>query len=193
MKTLEAIQLALAIYGCGLLFAIAGAAFLWQYVPRRGRFVIFAALIMGLHCVYPLLADKERLYSLFTIDPYLADAGCYSTNDTVRIALSRNVAELPIEGSDVWVFSNDRLNPTNELGEIVWNQLLPSYPFENGFSHDYTLVGATNFDYMVVLNYIPPAPVHTNGVFNLYGYDADNAGTNATRALFINTTVERIE
>ena len=41
---------------------------------------------------------------------------------------------------------------------------------------DYAIANATNYDYMVYLDYIPPSPVHTNGVFELHGFTIEGNG-----------------
>ena len=67
------------------------------------------------------------------------------------------------------VFARERAS-TNAAS---WFELTPRKKFSQQPA-DYAIENATNFNYMVYLNYVPPSPVHTNGVFELYGFVIEN-------------------
>jgi hypothetical protein len=50
-----------------------------------------------------------------------------------------------------------------------WEELLPRRTFSE-LPADYAIEDATNYNYLVYLDYVPPSPVHTNGVFELRGF-----------------------
>ncbi|MBR4616172.1 MAG: hypothetical protein IKO55_11255, partial [Kiritimatiellae bacterium] len=55
---------------------------------------------------------------------------------------------------------------------LDWAELTPRRLFGD-LPADYAIANATNYDYMIYLDYIPPSPVHTNGVFELRGFVID--------------------
>ena len=93
-------------------------------------------------------------------DMGLADDGTIITNDTVTVRWT--YSGIPSASS---VFVDYRLaGSTNDwynLGETLVSALV----FEA------TLANATNYDYWVYSTYIPPVPVHTNGVWVGQAYE----------------------
>ena len=117
------------------------------------------------------------------MDPtYLVDDGCYATNDTVHAALRSRIPELYIDDCDVLAYMRER-SSTNAADWVA----MPTYAF-GAYPADFAVLNATNYNYMFILDYVPPVPVHTNGVYNLYGFpiyitnDVFSAGFRGTSA-----------
>ena len=93
-------------------------------------------------------------------DDGLRDNGTVITNDTVAVAWT--YSGIPSASS---VFIDYRLaGSTNEwenLGETVASAL----------EWTGTLANATNYDYWIYSTYVPPVPVHTNGVWVGQAYE----------------------
>ena len=177
------------VYGLSTLVVAPPLIWLLARCARvRDYVAVSLALAVALFAGFPSRSDKGPIPSRFTFDSYLRDAGSYATNDTAHVAAIGAIAELPLEGCDIWLFVQDRANPTNAAGEAVWTQHPDIVPFTNPFAHDYEVAGATNCDYTVLINYIPPTPVHTNGVFELRGFEIDEADAERAAA-FISTGV----
>ena len=92
--------------------------------------------------------------SSFSFDMGLRDNGSYATNDTVHVAWT--YVGIP-SASSVYIAYRETgtTNAWDDLGETVASAL----------SWDATVQNATNYDYLVYSTYVPPAPVHTNGVW----------------------------
>jgi hypothetical protein len=71
-------------------------------------------------------------------------------------------------------------NEWENLGETLASSLMLSATLEN----------ATNYDYWVYSTYIPPVPVHTNGVWVGQAYET-KARVGASAFLIINGVVEQ--
>ena len=177
------------VYGLTTLAVASALIYLLERCTRvRDYVAVTLAVACALHAGFMSRSDKGALPSRFTFDSYLRDAGSFSTNNTARVAAIAAIAELPLEGCDIWLYVQSRANPTNAAGEAVWTLHPDIVPFTNPFAHDYEVADATNCDYTVLINYIPPTPVHTNGVFELRGFELD--ATAAERAAaFISTGV----
>ena len=111
-------------------------------------------------------------------DDGLRDNGSEVTNDTVRIRWTYQ----GIPGASS-VFIDYRLaGSTNEwegLGEAVASAL----------GWDGTLENATNYEYWVYSTYVPPVPVHTNGVWVGQTYET-KARAGAAAFLILNGRVK---
>ena len=188
IQALYEIYTAWVIFACFTLTAfalvVAAFAFCERNTPMR-RLAVFLAMgcIMGAKSAYPTSGDKEGYHvgSSFQMDAFLSDAGCYSTNDTVHIAISSNLMTTSLDGCDVMVYARYYTNSTAE----AWFELSPRYKFET-FPHDYQLESATNYNYAVYVDYVPGPSVHTNGVFNLFG-DLMDENLMERRTFFPNT------
>lgn len=194
MEHLEYIRNSLAVYTVMTYFALIAAIVIWRFVPRRARFVAVAGISMAFTAGFPTVADKAppARKSVFTIDPYLTDAGSYSTNDTVHVALVAAYAELALEGCPIMLYYKSKDNPTNALGEAVWTLHPDIWPFSSPFARDYVMTGATNYDYTVLVDYTPPTPVHTNGVFELRGFELSETEEERAAA-FTSTSIKTQE
>ena len=71
-----------------------------------------------------------------------------------------------------------------------WIELTPRRTFAQ-LPADYAIVNATNHNFMIYLDYVPPSPVHTNGVFELRGFIIDD--TDAGRAAGFINSMPRLE
>lgn len=195
IETLEFLNLVTSCYGALSLVACIAGVWLWRHVAKPAKVLIALACIMNLHAAYPTRADKEQGHrSAFVIDPYLRNAGSFATNDVVHLELRSAAIELPLQGSLVYLFAKDYYNPTNADGSVAWNQVGVGRAFYSAFSEDYSLANATNYDFSVWIDYTPPAPVHTNGVFNLYGFEMPAAmfsEAESLRAAFIQSAIKK--
>lgn len=161
------ILLAMAI----VIAAAGGIAAAWRGLDRRrGTFAALAALAVAM----TICAQKPSGPAI-TIDALLRDAGCYATNDVFHVAVENapNYAALDFSASPVLVYAREHGSSAN------WVELLPRRLF-GALPADYAIQGATNYDYLVYLDYIPPSPVHTNGVFELHGFLIPGNGDEGT-------------
>jgi hypothetical protein len=120
-------------------------------------------------CVFILFAVGAIMYggtksggqtgSQFIFDKYITDNGSYSTNDTVVIKWKQVIdGALPL---DTPVYIEYKLSgSTND-----WEALPSSAQNLGNYEWQGSLTGATNYNYNIYCYYIPPAPVHTNGVW----------------------------
>ena len=104
----------------------------------------------------------------FIFDPFLIDDGSYATNGTVCISARKAtfIQEAYIDDIDVLVFARE-MSSTNAAD---WVELLPRRTFGD-LPTEYAIANATNFNYLVFLDYVPPSPVHTNGVWQMRGFE----------------------
>ena len=131
--------------------------------------------------------------SLFYFDAYLQNMGSYSTNDTVYVSFTKSgpAWELLLEESPIWVYARD-WHTTNleDFVQIDVAHVFSDYPLE------YTLEGATNYDFWVYCNYTPPSPVHTNGVWQTRAFEITVEGedeSNLTIAIPQSTIMQNKE
>lgn len=132
----------------------------------RGDFAALCVLMVA--CA--ICAQKPSPGPVIRLDSLIADAGCYATNDVFHVAATNApaYAALDFSTSPVLVYARMR-GLTNALD---WAELTPRRLFGD-LPADYAIANATNYDYMIYLDYIPPSPVHTNGVFELRGFVID--------------------
>lgn len=142
-------------------------------MPRTTAAVLAACAVNATITAYPTAADKNE--PRIDIDALLRDAGCYATNDVFHVAVENapNYAALDFSASPVLVYAREHGSSAN------WVELLPRRLF-GALPADYAIQGATNYDYLVYLDYIPPSPVHTNGVFELHGFLIPGNGDEGT-------------
>ena len=111
----------------------------------------------GLHSLAAMLAVVCVWYGggkSFSFDTGLRDNGSYATNDTVHVAWT--YTGIP-SASTIYIAYRESgtTNRWDDLGETVASAL----------SWDAAVQNATNYDYLVYSTYVPPSPVHTNGVW----------------------------
>ena len=124
----------------------------------RGAVGIFAALAVA--CI--LFARKG---TITVDDPYIQNSGSYLTNDVAHVALAKRTQLLP-DDTDILVYARqvDQTNATD------WVRLEPHLTFAE-HPYDYALNNATNYDVLIAANYSPAPTVHTNGVWQMKGFN----------------------
>lgn len=136
----------------------------WRsFTGRRGAFAALAALAV----IATICAQKPGPTPVITVDSFLADAGSYATNDVLHVAVTNAPAYAGIDFSSCPVLVYARPRGLSDAPE--WEELLPRRTFSE-LPADYAIEDATNYNYLVYLDYVPPSPVHTNGVFELRGF-----------------------
>ena len=154
MKELvDTFQRAVMLAGVATLLLIVLLRLVWHLrgVPNALR------KFLGLQALASLLVVACIFYGgskSITFDTGLRDNGSYATNDTVHIAWT--YIGIP-SASSVYIAYRET-NTTNaweDLGETVASALV----------WEATVQNATNYDYLVYSTYVPPSPVHTNGVW----------------------------
>lgn len=105
----------------------------------------------------------------FSFDTGLRDNGSYATNDMVHVAWT--YTGIPSASSLYIAYrESGTTNKWADLGETVVSALV----------WDGTLANATNYDYLVYSTYVPPSPVHTNGVWQGPAYETkERRGANS--------------
>ena len=137
----------------------------------EGRRGVFAALAI-IAAVCSIVAQKPSPDTpTITVDALLRDVGCYATNNVFHAAVTNapSYAGVDFSDCDLMVYARERASSD----AASWFELTPRKKFSQQPA-DYAIENATNFNYMVYLNYVPPSPVHTNGVFELYGFVIGN-------------------
>ena len=165
MNILVSASLAL-LFAIGLgLAAAGGIRAAWRGLGRRRG---VSAALAAFAVVATICAQKPGPSGpTITIDALLRDAGCYATNDVFHAAVSNAPAYAGINFSacPVLVYARER----GQTAAADWFELTPRRTF-SALPADYAIANATNYNYMVYLDYVPPSPVHTNGVFELRGF-----------------------
>lgn len=165
MNILVSASLAL-LFAIGLgLAAAGGIRAAWRGLGRRRG---VSAALAALAVVATICAQKPGPSGpTITVDTLLRDAGCYATNDVFHAAVTNAPAYAAIDFSacSVLVYARER----GQTAAADWFELTPRRTF-SGLPADYAIANATNYNYMVYLDYVPPSPVRTNGVFELHGF-----------------------
>ena len=137
----------------------------------EGRRGVFAALAI-LAAICSIVAQKPSPDTpTITVDALLRDVGCYATNNVFHAAVTNapSYAGVDFSDCDLMVYARERAS----TDAASWFELTPRKKFSQQPA-DYAIENATNYNYMIYLNYVPPSPVHTNGVFELYGFVIEN-------------------
>ena len=137
----------------------------------EGRRGVFAALAI-LAAICSIVAQKPSPDTpTITVDALLRDVGCYATNNVFHAAVTNapSYAGVDFSDCDLMVYARERASSD----AASWFELTPRKKFSQQPA-DYAIENATNYNYMVYLDYVPPSPVHTNGVFELYGFVIGN-------------------
>ena len=152
------------VIGLGLA-AAGGIRAAWRGLSRRRG---VSAALAAFAVIATIRAQKPGPSGpTITVDTLLRDAGCYATNDVFHAAVTNAPAYAAIDFSacSVLVYARER----GQTAAAAWFELTPRRTF-SGLPADYAIANATNYNYMVYLDYVPPSPVHTNGVFELHGF-----------------------
>lgn len=116
-------------------------------------------------------------------DPYIMDAGSYLTNDVAHIAIAKRTPLLP-DTTEILVYARE-VSSTNAAD---WTRLAPHLTYAE-HPYDYALANATNHNVIVAADFTPEPTVHTNGVWQMKGFEIPGTG----RAAFPNTKIRRVE
>lgn len=158
------------LIACGVvLFAVKVAVPAWAQIRRvfslpRIEALLVAALAVGL---VQYGATKSRI----TFDGGIRSAGgCYTSNDVIHVAWQRDLSGGVYVPESAAVYIDYRPNTeTNADWGLLAQTTVGAWQW-NG-----TLASATNYDFNVWAYYIPPEPVHTNGVW-IYKSMKDRGG-----------------
>ena len=123
----------------------------------EGRRGVFAALAI-LAAICSIVAQKPSPDTpTITVDALLRDVGCYATNNVFHAAVTnaQSYAGVDFSDCDLMVYARERASSD----AASWFELTPRKKFSQQPA-DYAIENATNFNYMVYLNYVPPSPVH---------------------------------
>lgn len=155
-------SIALAILG-GIFAALAafgGIRAAWRGLGRRrGAFAALAALAAA--CT--ILAQKTSI----SFDRLISDAGSYATNDVLHVAATNAAAYAAFDFTDSDLLVYRRKHGLTNAAD--WVECLPRRKYGDQPA-DWHVPDATNYDYLVAVDYVPPSPVLTNGVFELRGF-----------------------
>lgn len=147
---LAALALGVFIVGVAVTFRI------WKRARHAAilAFLAFAAIIVG----------GTKTGTVKVDDPYIRDAGSFVTNDYVHVAVAARL-DFVTADTAILIWSRE-LAQTNAAD---WVQLPGPYVLGD-FPADIAFPAATNYNFMVAANYVPPPSVHTNGVWSIKGF-----------------------
>ena len=114
-------------------------------------------------------------------DPYIRNAGSYLTNDVAHVAIAKRTPLLP-DDTTILVYAR-QVDSTNATD---WVRLTPHLTFAD-HPYDYSLPNATNYDVIVAADFTPAPTVHTNGVWQMKGFNIPGTGKSA----FPNTRIRK--
>ena len=189
MRHLTLLEIA-CLYGLAVCIGALLLAASWRTVREmwrrcEGRHSAFAAIV-ALAVICALQAQKR---ASFQFDPLIADAGSYATNDVLHVAATNASAYASFDFSDTTLLVYRRDQDSTNASD--WVECVPRRLFGD-LPADWTILDATNYNYLVMLDFVPPSPVHTNGVFEMRGFSIEGApGTRA--AGFINSSQKVLE
>jgi len=132
----------------------------WNKASRFARWTFFVFSALGM-----LYAGSKGRVNFPYTDPevlYLTDAGSFVTNTYVHINFTRNIlvptaANLYVDGCDI-KWTND-VDKTAHMFNVYSSTFAASIvPFDIQYAH------ATNYNWYVYTDWVPPPVVHTNGV-----------------------------
>ena len=155
---------------------LAGMAKAAQRAKRRLRGAVGIVAALALASI--LFARKG---TVSVNDPYIQNAGSYLTNDVAHVAIAKRTPLLP-DDTMILVYAR-QVDSTNVTD---WVRLSPHLTFVD-HPYDYALPNATNYDVMVAADFVPAPTVHTNGVWQMKGFNIPGTG----KAAFPNTKVRK--
>lgn len=126
-----------------------------------GSMDMFGRVLCSFCVIGLVLYGGSKSKSVFTFDSGLANNGSYTTNDTVHIGWT--YSGIP---STSTVNINFRLHDTTNEWEFIAAETASTLQWDG------LMLNATNYDFYVYSVYVPPAPVHTNGVWVGNAYPA---------------------
>lgn len=121
-------------------------------------------LIASLGLISAILYGGSKAGRITFDSQYIRDAGAYLTNDVVHIAVAKAVAAVPDE-TPIWVYWRD----SDSTNAADWVRFEPVFTLAE-HPHDYALADATNYNVLVMADFVPAPTVHTNGVWQMKGF-----------------------
>ena len=155
------------LVSCGaVLFAAKVIAPAWdemrRFISSRG-----VSAVLLVYFVVGIILYGGTKHVTFT-DGIRNAGGTLITNDTIHIEWERDTSKIVVPMSAAVYIDYRPTGSTNEWGTLGQSVVSAGH-------WDYTLANATNYDYKVWAYYVPPEPVHTNGVW-IYKTMKDRAG-----------------
>ena len=176
-QTVVYVASAIALVCVGvMLFAAKVAAPVWTAVRKwlslpKVEIVVVGLVVAGL---IQYGATKSKTASIkFDNGIKQGETASCVTNDTVFITWQRDTSSGLVVPESATVYIDYKSNvETNAEWVLLAQTTVGAYQWSG------TVEGATNYDYSVWAYYVPPEPVHTNGVCT-YKTLKDRAGANA--------------
>lgn len=166
MTNYETFQAVLMYLCLGALACVGIGLFLWKValpsldairstIPKS----LIQKMMLGVFVVAMVVygSTKPIPASVFTFEEGLANDGSYTTNSTVHVEWVKTGTPYVPDYAQLYIDYRQK-NTTNEW-ELLRRSTVGTY------SVDETLANATNYDFNIWYYYIPPEPVHTNGVW----------------------------
>ena len=144
----------------------------------KGRSLLTKALAVGFLLVNFYLGATKPSQVSVRWDDGLRDNGTLITNDTVAVRWTYS----GIPGASSVFIDYREAGTTNDWLNLA--ETLASVQEWTG-----TLANATNYDYLVYSTYVPPVPVHTNGVWVGQAYET-KARVGAKSFLILNGMIQ---
>lgn len=161
MSIIVQISLLLLMAMAFILLAVYGCVVGWQrFGGRPAQLVAILAACVGTTII------AQKVSTIF-FDPFIYDAGSYSTNDVLHVAATNASAYAiyDLSTSPILVYRRE----AESTNAADWVECLPRRTFGD-LPADWHVPDATNFNYLITVDYVPPSPVHTNGVFEMRGF-----------------------
>ncbi len=156
---------ALAAVALGYATLFAGRAAAWLRSPRE-HFAV--AALMAVAAILYAGTKPSFIFSGVTKIPNAS----YATNDTVHVEWYYNPDLIGIENDFVYI----AYRPMSSTNSTDWTRVDQVWPIYARVA-EFELANATNHDYYVWTEYVPPSPVVTNGVYHLSGFGRGTAET----------------
>ena len=138
-----------------------------------------AKVVALLAVVLATLYGGSKTGRVIVDDPYITDAGSYvGTNDFIYVAIAKRYEFVPDETEiQIWRRLTTQSNATDW---VMFNRTytIADYPRTISVPIDPRRhYGSTNYNWMVIANYIPAPTVHTNGVWQIKGFIVPQDGS----------------
>lgn len=149
------------LIGCGVVLFIVGLARMWDQIRPHVPKSRIQQFILAVICLNFYYYGSTKQGWHISWDGGIRDLGhSLVTNDTIHIEWQRDTSHGIYIPETAAVYIDYRPNTaTNEEYGLLAQATVGDWEW-NG-----TLADATNYDYNVWAYYIPPEPVHTNGVW----------------------------
>lgn len=187
-----------ALFGLGVLAVIGLLVLLadvWQIVREQiGKSKVKKAVAVVATIGAVMYGGSKGVGRVVVDDPYIRDAGSYTTNNLVHVAVVKRFDFIP-DDMEIWIYSRE-LAQTNAADWVKLARAEEGEYLLREFPLDIPFPDATNFNFLVAANYVPAPTVHTNGVWSIKGFvipAGGNPPSPATYAFPNTKTVRRGE